>query len=74
MIDVHSYHKLTEAAGGRYALAALLQKRVIGLMRGAPPLVDSPTRSDAFRTALAEIGQEKIALSAPEKPKDRSGK
>ncbi|MHC5081437.1 MAG: DNA-directed RNA polymerase subunit omega, partial [Planctomycetota bacterium] len=51
-----------EKVGGSFKLTALLQKRVVELMRGAPPLVDESDRRDLIHIALQEVLQEKICL------------
>ncbi|MHC4780630.1 MAG: DNA-directed RNA polymerase subunit omega [Planctomycetota bacterium] len=53
----------SEKAGGSFRLTALLQKRVVELMRGAPPLIDNPDRRDLIKTALQEILEDKIELA-----------
>jgi DNA-directed RNA polymerase subunit K/omega len=60
--------------GGHVRLTALLQKRVVELMRGAPPLVESPDKRDLIGTALREVLAGKIVLVSnvegePEKPR-----
>ncbi len=52
-----------ELAGGRFAFAVLLQKRVRELVRGARPLVE-PGRTH-IDTALAELRAKKIRLTEP---------
>ena len=55
--------------GGSFKLTALLQKRVVELMRGAPPLVKVADKRDLIQTALTEILEEKICL-APDEEED----
>ncbi|MCU0723711.1 MAG: DNA-directed RNA polymerase subunit omega [Planctomycetes bacterium] len=60
--------------GGHFRLTALLQKRVVELMRGSPPLVENPDKKDLIGTALREVLEGKIILAAdtegePEKAK-----
>ncbi len=52
-------------AGGKYQLSALVQKRTVELMRGAPPLVDVNSH-DLAEIALNEVLAEKIHLAALE--------
>jgi DNA-directed RNA polymerase subunit K/omega len=67
---IEAAHKV----GGHFRLTALLQKRVVELMRGAPPLVANPDRKDLIGTALREVLEGKIGLQIeiegePEKAK-----
>lgn len=70
-MNVESLNTLFDKAGGRFALAALCQKRAAALMKGAPPLVEK-TSSNPFHVALAEIDAGKIAFTPAETRKDRS--
>jgi DNA-directed RNA polymerase subunit K/omega len=51
--------------GGKYLLSALVQKRAVELMRGAPPLVDVDS-NDLAEIALNEVLAEKIDLAYAE--------
>lgn len=48
-------------AGGKYQLSALVQRRAVELMRGAPPLVDVDSH-DLAEIALHEVLADKIEL------------
>ncbi|RMG02934.1 MAG: DNA-directed RNA polymerase subunit omega [Planctomycetota bacterium] len=52
---------LTDMVGGRFKLSALIQKRLVALIKGAPPLVKLNT-NDKMKIVLEEIRQGKIYL------------
>ncbi|GAB6166530.1 DNA-directed RNA polymerase subunit omega [Thermostilla marina] len=52
---------LTDMVGGRFKLSALIQKRLVALVKGAPPLVKLNT-NDKMKIVLEEIRQGKIYL------------
>lgn len=52
---------LIDKVGGRFKLATLIQKRLVALMKGAPPLVDLDTK-DRLKIVLREIVEDKIYL------------
>ena len=52
--------------GGSFKLTTLLQKRVVELMRGAPPLVKVVDKRDLLQLALTEIIEDKICLGPDE--------
>ncbi len=54
--------KATDIVGGSFKLTALLQNRVVELMRGAPPLVKAIDRRDLIDIALREVLEGKITL------------
>ena len=57
-------HELAVKVGGRFRLTALLQKRMVELMRGARPLVSSENRT-LLQVAIAEVREERIQLVPP---------
>ena len=69
MLDIDFEDALVEKCGGKFALTSLLQKRMVELNRGAPPLVvlesDQPDR-DLRRLACTEILEGKIKLGPRE--------
>lgn len=69
MLDIDFEDALVEKCGGKFALTSLLQKRMVELNRGAPPLVvldnDQPDR-DLRRLACTEIIEGKIKLGPRE--------
>lgn len=68
MLDIDFEEALVEKVGGKFALTSLLQKRMVELNRGAPPLVslgDEPDQ-DLRRVACTEILEGKIKLGPRE--------
>ena len=68
MLDIDFEEALVEKVGGKFALTSLLQKRMVELNRGAPPLValaDEPEQ-DLRRVACTEILEGKIKLGPRE--------
>ena len=53
--------RLIDKVGGRFKLSTLIQKRLVALMKGAPPLVDLDTK-DRMKIVLREILEDKIYL------------
>lgn len=66
MFDIDMEEALVEKVGGKFALTALLQKRMVELNRGAPPLVEPESAEDLRRLVCREIMADKIKLSPPE--------
>ncbi len=64
MLDIDFEEALVEKAGGKFALASLLQKRMVELNRGAPPLIEIEDEldGDLRRIACNEIMEGKIEL------------
>jgi len=62
---VDSLRTAETQVGGKYQFSALVQKRAVELMRGAPPLVDLRS-TDLAEIALQEVLAEKIHLTMPE--------
>ena len=68
MLDINSEEKLVKMGGGKFRLTSLIQKRIVDLNRGSPPLVEfedheAPTRRDSV---LKEILEGKIELAVRE--------
>lgn len=61
LMDYNLYHEAEKVVGGRFKLAAMLQKRIVQLMRGDPKLVDLQT-DNLKEIALREILEGKIEL------------
>ncbi len=72
MMNNASLTSLFDKAGGRYALAALTQKRASAILKGAPPLVERPKGTSPFHIALAELDLEKISLEPALQKKERT--
>lgn len=63
--------------GGRFKLAALIQRRIAQLLDGARPLVERNGRSD-FEVVIEEIATDKISIDweqsgIPDPSKPRKG-
>jgi DNA-directed RNA polymerase subunit omega len=61
MLDELKEEHIVNKVGGRFKLSTLIQKRLVQLNRGAPPLVDTPTKP-GMETVIQEILQDKIFL------------
>jgi DNA-directed RNA polymerase subunit K/omega len=64
-MEYHLYHEAEAVVGGRFKLAAILQKRIVQLMRGDVKLVDLDT-DNLKEVALREIIEKKIDLVCDE--------
>lgn len=64
MIDALKSEELVKRVGGRFALCALIQRRMVQLMEGARPLVEREGRSD-LEVVIDEILREKITHEFP---------
>ena len=73
MIDAPKDDDVVTKVGGRFRLAALIQKRWLELLQGARPLVDA-TGKTQIETVIEEIMQDKISIdyegSSLEPPSD----
>jgi DNA-directed RNA polymerase subunit omega len=63
MLDDLKEEAIVNKVGGRFKLSTLIQKRMVALNTGAPPLVDLRT-SDRLAIVVQEILQDKIFLDA----------
>ena len=63
-MDVERLERLTQKVGGRFRLTVLLQKRLVELVKGSPPLVDLPS-NNFFEVALREIEEGRVELLRP---------
>lgn len=67
MLDIDTEEALIKKVGGKFALTVLLQKRMVELNRGAPPLVKMEGGERSLRRIVCqEILEDKIVLSPPE--------
>jgi DNA-directed RNA polymerase subunit omega len=66
MLDIDLEDELVRKVGGKFALTTLLQRRLVELNRGDPPLVKMDIEVENRRVACEEIRQGKIALVRPE--------
>ncbi len=76
MIEALKDEKIVNKVGGRFKLAALIQRRWTELMQGARPLVNTEGKTE-LETIVQEILEGKIAIdyeksdvSRPEQLKD----
>ena len=63
MLDELKEENIVNKVGGRFKLSVLIQKRLVQLNRGSPPLVDTPGRP-GMSTVIQEILLDKIYLDA----------
>jgi DNA-directed RNA polymerase subunit omega len=63
MLDELKEEAIVNKVGGRFKLSTLIQKRMVALNTGAPPLVDLRT-VDKMAIVVQEILQDKIFLDA----------
>ena len=65
MIEALKSEEIVNAAGGRFKLTVLVQRRLVELMDGARPLVEREGRSD-LELVIEEVRQGKISLTTPD--------
>ena len=64
MLDIDLEEVLTRQVGGKFALTSLMQKRMVELNRGAPPLVKMQGTEQSLRSIVCrEILEDKIVLA-----------
>lgn len=63
MLDDLKEDTIAIKVGGKFKLTTLIQKRLVQLNRGAPPLVDCPGKP-TMGTVIEEIMTDKIYLDA----------
>ena len=61
MQDELKEETIVNKVGGRFKLSTLIQKRLVALHRGSPPLVEVPGKP-GMDTVIQEILQDKIYL------------
>jgi len=61
MLEEFKEEDIVNKVGGRFKLSTLIQKRMVALNRGAPTLVDLPTKN-LMQIVVAEIIHDKIYL------------
>ena len=64
-MDESRIHELSHKVGGRFRLAALIQKRMLQLNRGDRQLISRHHRNILY-TVLQEIEEDKLALQTVE--------
>lgn len=65
MIEELRHDNLIKKVGGRFKLAALMQRRWVQLMQGARPMVETEGLTD-LEVVVKEIVEGKIELELPE--------
>lgn len=63
MLDELKEDEIAKKVGGRFKLSTLIQKRLVQLHRGSPPLVDCQGKPN-METVIREILSDKIYLDA----------
>lgn len=71
MIDELREEAIVNKVGGRFKLSTLIQKRLVQLQKGAPPLVPLNT-NDKMKIVIQEILQDKIYLDVDQNVRTRS--
>ena len=70
MIEILQHDDIIEKVGGRFKLAALIQRRWLQLLQGARPMVE-PAGLTEMEVVIKEILEGKIELElVPETPED----
>lgn len=67
MIEALKHDKIVEMVGGRFKLAALIQRRWLELLQGARPMVETKGLTE-MEVVVQEILEGKIAMEIPEVP------
>ncbi len=65
MIEALRNDDIIDKVGGRFKLAALMQKRWLELIQGARPMVD-PKGLTEMEIVIREIEEDKIELTEPQ--------
>jgi DNA-directed RNA polymerase subunit omega len=65
MLDELKEDEIAKKVGGRFKLSTLIQKRLVQLNRGSPPLVECQGKP-TMETVIEEILQDKIYLDTSE--------
>lgn len=71
MLEELKEEDVVNKVGGRFKLSTLMQKRLLQLQRGSPPLVNSESK-DKMRIVLQEILQDKIYLDTSDEVRQAS--
>lgn len=65
MIEALRHDEIVEKVGGRFKLAALIQRRWLQLLQGARPMVESEGRTE-MEVIIQEILEGKIEMTLPD--------
>ena len=68
MLDITTEEELVQMVGGKFKLTSLIQKRIVELNRGAPPLVEFENNEEPTlkQIVIKEILEGKIELAERE--------
>ena len=68
MLDIDTEEELVQMVGGKFRLTSLIQKRIVELNRGAPPLVEFEDNDEPSlkQIVIKEILEGKIELAERE--------
>ena len=61
MLEELKSDEIVKKVGGRFKLAALIQKRMLELLQGSRPLIDNTEGRTMMEIVVQEILQDKIA-------------
>lgn len=62
MLEELKSEEIVNKVGGRFKLAALVQKRMLELLQGSRPLIENTENKTALEIVVQEILQDKIAI------------
>jgi len=62
MLEELKSDEIVEKVGGRFKLAALIQKRMLELLQGSRPLIDNVEGRTMMEIVVQEILQDKITI------------
>ena len=62
MLEELKSDEIVKKVGGRFKLAALIQKRMLELLQGSRPLIDNTEGRTMMEIVVQEILQDKIAV------------
>jgi len=62
MLEELKSEKIVKKVGGRFKLAALIQKRMLELLQGSRPLIENTEGMTMMEIVVQEILQDKIAI------------
>ncbi len=68
MIEALKHAEILDKVGGRFKLAALIQKRMVELIEGSRPLVERKPGMTDMELVIQEILEDKITMEAEKAP------
>jgi DNA-directed RNA polymerase subunit omega len=71
MLEELKSERLVKKVGGRFKLAALVQRRLVELLQGSRPLIENAENMTAMEIVLQEILQDKITMDTSPNPDRR---